>query len=82
MTKCPCKQCIIYAICINKKTAGCELTDAYIGKKPYSTRAQIKIKETRDFLKKDVAAGRSHNSGPIRFSNIEWVPSASKRLAK
>ena len=80
--KCPCEQCISYAICVNQTTAGCELTDKYIGRKPYSTKTHIRIKETRDFLKKDVATGTSPDSGPIVFSNIKWVPATSKRCAK
>jgi len=29
--KCPCKECISFAICVNTSGSGCELTDQYIG---------------------------------------------------
>lgn len=78
--KSPCKECIVYAMCISKETAGCELTDEYIGKKLHRTKTHMRIEETRDFLKKDVAAGRLDNT--IRFSNVKWVPGTSGRSAK
>ncbi len=80
MRKCPCEECIVYAMCINKETAGCELTDEYVGKKPYKAKNHARIEETRDFLKKDVAVGTLDYS--IRFSNVIWVPGTSRRCAK
>jgi hypothetical protein len=82
--KCPCKGCIVYAICINKEECGCELTDRYIGKRHHSTKAQKRIKETRNFLKRDAAVG-PHVTGvarTIRFYNIRWVAEPGSRCAK
>lgn len=49
--KCPCKECISFAICVNINGSGCELTDQYIGtgSKDFIKR----VKEVRTCLKRD-----------------------------
>jgi len=72
--KCPCKKCITLAICINKETAGCEISDEYIGKNYHKQKAQKRIRKTRDALQKNTAIGPNNHIGQgIRFYNIKGV---------
>ena len=81
--KCPCKECIVYAICINKKESGCELTDKYIGKSHHSTEAKKRIREVRDFLKRGSAVPHIIGmDGCVRFYNVKWFPAAGSKCAK
>ena len=53
--KCPCEECISFAICVNTSGSGCELTDQYIGmlSELTSINYNLRIVEVRNCLKMD-----------------------------
>ncbi len=67
MRKCPCEQCICYAMCIHKKRTGCSILWNYISHSEESP--QVAFKEVRKFMPRLKAVGNLTKMLAIHYHN-------------